>query len=257
MLATTALATGAGEKGTLSLCVGTAAQLLFCLEEIDPDILGKLYLFSHCLPDKYFCLGTVPTGGSSVQWFASLVGDKAMKRLPAKINGLHDIPLNRNTLFYPFLMGTGTPSFDYQARAALFGLEMNTDQKDIALSIMEGVALALKSSLKKVPSLEKDVKRIIMSGGGTRLTLWPQIMGNVFNIPVQVSENVDTAATGAYLLGAKAIHFIDNYDDTINTTTPEAKCIPDPKFVSHYSKLYELYATFTDAVEKYSHWSER
>ncbi|MEM4676140.1 MAG: FGGY family carbohydrate kinase, partial [Nitrososphaerota archaeon] len=43
-LATTALATGAGIRGNLSICVGTAGQVLVCTDKVDEEVVGKLYI---------------------------------------------------------------------------------------------------------------------------------------------------------------------------------------------------------------------
>lgn len=256
-LATTALATGAGAQGNLSLCVGTAGQLLVCAEEVEKEVLGKLYVFLHCVQDKYFYLGTVPTGGASLEWFLSLFVPDGNQSLWEKVGEIEDIPLRRALLFYPFLLGTGTPYFDYRAKAAFLGLQMNHKIEDIVVAILEGVAFALRESLEKVPTVSERVKRIILSGGLARYPLFPRITSYIFYRPVVPSKYVDTASVGAFLLAAKALGILQDYrTESLITAEMEIKPLEDI-YTQYYAKLYSLYRSFLSTMLSFASESHR
>ena len=249
-LATTALATGTGQEGSVSLCIGTAAQLLISLNSVDKNLLGSLYLFSHCLPNTFFYLGTVPTGGSSVQWFHSLLSDESKEAFYDELNSLTEISMKRNILFYPYLMGTGTPYFDYRSNGAFLGLQINHNRVDIVLSIMEGITFSLKDSLQSISGYE--FKKLVFSGGATRFSLWPQIVSSILNLPVYVARYVDSAVIGAFLLGAKRLGFISDYGIIINRLLNENPIYPGTNYVQEYEKKYKIYKHFLPTVRDYS-----
>lgn len=244
-LATTALATGAGEEESISLCVGTAGQLLFCLNNIDESVVGKLYLFLHCLGEKYFCLGTVPAGGASLDWLLSLFGISSLEELWQKVGMLERISLQRAILFYPFLLGTGTPHFNYQAEAGFLGLQMNHKAEDIILAILEGIIFALKDSLKEAPAVAGRIRRVVLSGGLARLPIFPRIVSNIFGCPVFLSKYPDTASVGAFLLSTRTSgkDYKGVFESGLNMAS-----LPEDAYVRYYQRLYDLYRSFLDVI---------
>lgn len=254
-LATTALATVAGAKENLSLCVGTAGQLLLCAEGIEEEVLGRLYVFLHCIKDKYFYLGTVPTGGASLSWFSSLFIDKDQE-LWERVGKLVDIPLQRTILFYPFLLGTGTPHFDYRAKAAFLGLQMHHKVEDVVIAVLEGVAFALRESLEKVPVIAERVQKVVLSGGLARFPLFSRIVCGVFNRPVTLLRYADTASMGAFLLAAKAVGILNHYEGNL-LKLEENTLFPERLYVQYYDRMYALYQSFLDVVLSFAAKSHR
>ncbi|NLJ49509.1 MAG: xylulokinase [Candidatus Atribacteria bacterium] len=249
-LATTALATGTVQKESLSLCIGTAAQMLMSLDSIEEKLLGRLYLFSHCIPQCYFCLGTVPTGGSSIQWFQNLFESENKELIYNELNTIYDEITGRNILFFPYLMGTGTPYFDYQANAAFLGLQMNHERNDLIYSIIEGIIFALKDSLISISN--SNIKKIFLSGGATRFSIWPKLVSNIFDRPVFAFKNADTATIGAFLLGAKPLGIVKELDTFINSLTPEDPFLPQIKYTQIYEKKFKKYRHFSNFIREYS-----
>lgn len=249
-LATTALATGTGQKESISLCIGTAAQMLMSFDSIEEKLLGHLYFFSHCLPQSYFCLGTVPTGGSSIQWFQDLFELKNIEFIFNELNITFDDAIERNTLFFPYLMGTGTPHFDYRANGAFLGLRINHKRCDLIYSIVEGIIFALKDSLTSI--LKPNLGKIFLSGGATRFSMWPKLVSNIFNLPVYTYQNADSATIGAFLLGARRLGLIEDYDSIINGFIPEEPVHPQKKFVQKLEKKFKKYRHFSLLIREYS-----
>lgn len=249
-LATTALATGTGQKESLSLCIGTAAQMLMSLDSIEEKLLGRLYLFSHCIPRSYFCLGTVPTGGSSMQWFQNLFESENKELIYNELNTIYDEITESNILFFPYLMGTGTPYFDYQANGAFLGLQIHHERKDLIYSIIEGIIFALKDSFTSIS--KPNIKKIFLSGGATRFSIWPKLVSNIFDRPVFAFQNADTATIGAFLLGSKPIGIIKDYDSILNGFIPAEPVLPYQRYTQMYEKKFKKYRHFSSYIRNYS-----
>jgi xylulokinase len=69
----------------------------------------------------------------------------------------------------------------------------------LARASLEATSLTLKVGFSKMDL--KDLDQIVVSGGGSRNSLWPQIIADVFGVPVAKPQNADEAATrgAAYL----------------------------------------------------------
>jgi len=249
-LATTALANGTDQIESLSLCIGTAAQMLMSFESIEEKLLGRLYFFSHCIPQSYFCLGTVPTGGSSIQWFKNLFELEDKEFILKELNTIEDENTERNILFFPYLMGTGTPHFDYRAHGAFLGLQINHKRKDLIYSIIEGIIFALKDSFASIS--KPQIRKIFLSGGATRFPIWPKLVSAIFNLPVFVFQNADSSTIGAFLLGAKRLGIIKDFDTIINGLIPEDPFLPQIKYTQIYEKKFKKYRHFSNFIREYS-----
>ena len=69
----------------------------------------------------------------------------------------------------------------------------------LARASLEATGLTLKVGFSEMGL--KDLDQIVVSGGGSRNALWPQIIADVFGVPVAKPQNADEAATrgAAYL----------------------------------------------------------
>jgi sugar (pentulose or hexulose) kinase len=69
----------------------------------------------------------------------------------------------------------------------------------LARASLEATSLTLRVGFAEMGLKELDL--IVVSGGGSRNTLWPQIIADVFGVPVAKPQNADEAATrgAAYL----------------------------------------------------------
>ena len=68
-----------------------------------------------------------------------------------------------------------------------------------ARASLEATSLTLRVGFAEMGL--KSLDQIVVSGGGSRNTLWPQIIADVFGVPVAKPQNADEAATrgAAYL----------------------------------------------------------
>jgi xylulokinase len=98
------------------------------------------------------------------------------------------------------------------------------------------------------------VKKYIVVGGGSRSSLWCQIIADVTGKPVQQANTTEAAALGAGILAAYAIGL---YSD-IPSAAQAMSCLlpdsfqPNPERYEFYSNIYrDVYSHLFPALQPY------
>jgi xylulokinase len=127
----------------------------------------------------------------------------------------------------------------------------------LARASLEATSLTLRVGFSEMGL--KSLDQIVVSGGGSRNTLWPQIIADVFGVPVAKPQNADEAATrgAAYLallmarreagdeieLGDLLAQHVE-LTDRVEPNAEHAKLYKKllPKFTKSLGRLTPLYA---------------
>jgi sugar (pentulose or hexulose) kinase len=84
-----------------------------------------------------------------------------------------------------------------EVRGAIVGFSETHTRLHIYRAIIEGIAFALKEALIGIEKKQHHkVKRIRVSGGGSRSDLICQITADIFNLPVERAQTYETASLG-------------------------------------------------------------
>ena len=72
-------------------------------------------------------------------------------------------------------------------------------------AVLEGVAYGLRDSLELVRGMGVDISEVRASGGGARSLLWRQILADVFDSEIVLTNVTEGAAFGAALLAGVGV----------------------------------------------------
>ncbi len=140
--------------------------------------------------------------GGALTWFGKTFGlegfvalDREAAATPPGAGGL---------LFLPALSGAMAPEWLAAARGTFFGMSPAHGRGDLARSVLEGTAFAMRDVLDRVGELGASVSALRIVGGGARSALWCQIRADVTGLPAEVPRRVDTSPIGAALLAGAA-----------------------------------------------------
>lgn len=191
---------GAGglEPASLSISLGTSATVEAAVDELrlPSDALGRLTV--HPTADGgLFALGSLLTGGLALNWIRSLAGGEALVGIPSEPQS------GEGVVFLPYLSGTGSPDFVSEARGTLFGLTPASSGTDLTRALMEAVAFDIADLVDMLGA--HAYARVRVSGGGSRLAAWPQVLADVLGLPVSTLDVPDLSAIGAAVLGWRAV----------------------------------------------------
>lgn len=193
-----AAAHGAGARANATGVLSCGAAWVLYIVSAGPitDPNERLCTCCHTGPGE--CALVLPfTGGSAYDWLNRMVSDDGEDARP------NADPLT----FIPHLYGGLSPDWHGESRGSLIGLTLAHTAGDVRLALMRGLAFeARRNTEAAAPLLTKEgsgeVERIRMVGGAGKSKVWPKIIANVLNLPVDVPDCVESACYGAAKLAA-------------------------------------------------------
>jgi gluconokinase len=201
------LGTGLERPGQTVITVGTsgAVRQLAGRPWIDPDERTWSYLAER---DLWLIGGAVNNGGLALDWvratlYSELDGAAGFQRLA---EDAASIPAGAAGVFFlPYLAGERSPSWTPDDPAMVCGLRLGHGRGHLARAAMEGVAHCLADVRDALPAAAPDAGPAFLTGGITRTPLWAQIVADVIGEPLVAIEAADASATGAALVGMRAL----------------------------------------------------
>ena len=245
-----AVGVGAVEPGIIGLTVGTSGVVFATTPSalIEPE--GRLHAFCHAVPGMWHFMGVMLSAAGSLQWFRDTLAPnlsfdelvKEAEAIPAGSEGLQ---------FLPYLSGERTPHPDPLARGAFIGLTLRHSRAHMTRSVLEGVAFGLKDSFTLIQNTGLgSITQVRASGGGTKGTLWRQILASILEAELVTVNTTEGAAYGAALLaGVGAGAWTDVPSACKASVKITGSTLPDPAQVQVYQKTYLLYQGLYPALK--------
>jgi xylulokinase len=256
----TANAIGSGLHQDYSVCsMGTA-------ECITPILKNKLHddFIADCgIPaeplwgkGKFCALAYNSTSGLLVQWFLGLFADGGELQY-ARFDS--NVPPNPTKItVQPYLMGSGTPYMDNEARLALAGIDYGTTKDDLYRAILEGLCLDQKLNMAVLRDEQVFVKHLIAVGGGSKSRAWLEIKADILQIPVSTLTVKEAGALGSAVLCAAALGAYNSVEEAAGAMSHIKETIePNNKNRTFYEEKFEVYRKLHEHVKEESAFSIR
>jgi xylulokinase len=160
-------------------------------------------------------------------------------------------PGSEGLQFLPYLSGERTPHPDPLARGAFIGLTLRHGRGHMTRALLEGVSYGLKDCfiLIQQAGLE-DIRQVRVSGGGSKSTIWRQILASVLETELVTVNATEGAAYGAALLaGISAGIWPDIVAACKQVIQVASITAPDEKQAGVYRKMYPLYRQLYPALK--------
>ena len=208
--ATANVGSGCVSSTRVALTVGTTTAMRAVVDHSIIHIPSGLWCYrvdgKRSLPG-----GALSEGGSIFAWMKDVLqlGDpagieKALAPMEPDAHGLTVLP---------FLAGERSPGLAGHARGTVHGLSQATTSLDILRAGLESVAYRIALVFELLRPLLPAEPRIVASGGALLSSpTWLNIMTDVFNRPVAVSEVQEASGRGAALLALEALGVIPDLE---------------------------------------------
>ncbi len=253
--AANAVGVGAVEPGVVALSLGTSGVVFAATDRPIRDPVGQVHAFCHAVPERWHLMTVMLSAAGSLRWyrdtlapglgFDELVAEAAA--IPAGAEGL---------LFLPYLTGERSPHPDPLARGAFVGLTVTHDRRHLTRAVLEGVAFGLRDGLDQMISIGIPVpSQIRASGGGTRSSLWRQILADVLDADVATVRTTEGAAFGAGLLAAVGAGWFESIDGAVAGFVEATLAASPGRDASAYAEAHDLYRGLYPALAPTFHRS--
>jgi xylulokinase len=234
--AASAIGIGAINDGDGFISLGTSAQYFVTTKNFRPRPAQMIQALGHGLPDLWYQVAALLNGASPLTWLNEVMQGGTIQTLLQRTQRRYRGP--GRILFLPYLSGERTPHNDPSARAAFHGLHAGTTQEELALAVLEGVALSLADCQDVLEQSGTRVAELLVVGGGTRSAFWMQLLANALNRRITIPKGSDVgAAFGAARLARLAV-----------TGEAIAEVCSKPKALLHLAPEQKLSKAYADRL---------
>ena len=231
------LASGGVKKGDMTLKLATAGRICLVTDKAYPD--KNIINYSHLNKGLYYPGSGTKSCASSLRWFRDTFGgsykelDELAEKVPLGSDGL---------IFTPYLMGELTPFANPDIRGTFFGISAIHTKNHFVRALLEGVAYSLFDCYLYLKNHGLDLpNKAFVLGGGSKSTLWRQIVSDVLGIELFVTKNNDSSFGGS-LCAATASGKFSSLSDAIYKTQEIIGNVK-PNMENH-KKYLEIFAKY-------------
>lgn len=255
-MACSQLGTGSFQKGVLAITLSTSGQICMHISGKKKKGYGKLTFHPGIVKNRGYAMGSVFSGGLALNWgYQMLSGCQYMTKDDLdKMNELAKEteeypPGSDGVMFLPFLTGSGSPYFYPSDRAAFLGMSTNVNQQVLFKSVMEGISFHIRESVDVFREMGEQIKTVYLSGGGTRIRAWIQILTEILGMEVHILEESDASTLGAALIAAaEGEKEKELYELAAGAVGIAETVKPKPEHTAKYEQLYSVYKEYCKAV---------
>ena len=240
-----AFSAGVRSPGELMIMYGSSMFFVQVAGDVSPHRL--LWHTEGVEPGKRTLAAGMSTAGTLTEWLRQLVGNPSWSEILAEAESC---PAgSRGLLVLPYFSGERTPIYDSLARGVVAGLTLTHGRGELLRAVYEGIACGVRQVLATFVEA-MPISRVVAVGGGTRASLWTEIVSDVGRIEQHLPAETIGASYGDALLAAIGAGLVPPETDW---SKPAAVVEPDAKDEATYRELIELYDQLYPATAVISH----
>lgn len=251
------LGVNAIEPGVIAMTIGTSGAIRTVTDKPITDPKGRF--FCYALTDEHWVVGgPVNNGGIILGWLKDELGrEETAEALRSEQNPYDRItekvatiqPGAEGLLFYPYLTGERAPIWNANAKGSFYGLGLHHTKEHMMRAVLEGINLNLYMVYQTLEKIIGSPDKIHASGGFAQSDIWRQMMADVFNTEIHVSQTIESSALGAVILGRYALGEIDSLEEGAQVIATSDISKPHPEHAQIYQELAPLYNRISQLFE--------
>ncbi len=199
------LGAGGAHPGDAVLTIGTSGVACIVDHAFHPGPEKAILTSAHVVPDTFLSMGVVMSATASLDWVAAMTGQGAATLNSLAEGFVAEARLDAAPVFLPCLTGIRTPLNRPDALGRIDGLHPGVTAAMLGYATLEGVAFQIADCVAAQRAAGVAATRFTVVGGGTRSTLWVQLVASALGQPVALLDRSDLAGPmGAARLAAVA-----------------------------------------------------
>ena len=246
--ASEALSAGLSLSGDLMVMYGSS---MFFIQKTDKLVATeRLWGAVFLEQGTYAVAAGMSTSGSLTRWFRDhLAPEELAAEATGGLNAFEALarlasssPPGANRLVtLPYFSGERTPINDPDARGLIIGLTLSHTRADLYRSLLEGVGFGIRHNIDAMGEEGVPPQRILAVGGGTKNSLWLQIVSDIANIEQRVPDQQYGACYGDAFMAGVGIDFFDDTADCVQWVDYRHIVRPRSDVGKAYDAQYEIY----------------
>lgn len=247
--ATGAVGVGVVKEGLLSVALGTSGVVFSSSSKYFAEKKAKLHSFCHA-NGEYHQMGVMLSAAGALKWWIEGVNkSKDYDTLVEK--EARDSKQDEDLLFLPYLVGERTPHNDPDVRGAFVGLNIQQERGDMTRSVIEGITFGLKDSLELIKEIGVLAKKVRVSGGGAKSKFWKQVVADIFQLEVEVTNSEEGPAFGAAILASVGDGIFESVNEACETLIKINEIVyPNIGNAEFYRRKYEKFKKLYPLLKK-------
>jgi autoinducer-2 kinase len=252
---------GAIDPGRFAVVGGTFWQQTMIVDQPVIDPHRRLRTLCHTEPGRWMIEGIGFYSGLTMRWFRDAFYNSEERSRPDAYALLEQEaatqPAGSNGLFGIFSNLMAADRWVH-ASPAFIGFDVATPARSgraaCVRAIEEAAAYVSLGHLRIAEEVANVVvEEVVFTGGGSKGTLWPQILADVLGIPVTIPTVKESTALGAAMYAAVGAGIFSDVREAVKGATFERTVEPDATAHSVYADLYQcwgdLYARLLPLAE--------
>ena len=240
-----ALGSGVGSVGQASIVAGTWSINQIIAEV--PLVDDRIFLWSDFGPGLCMANESSATSAANLEWFVKEFIAPGMDHdddvssfdvcndMVAKVSLDGALPI-----FHPYLYGTGKNS---AARAGFYGIGGWHGRAQLLHALYEGVVFGHRAHVETLRAAGCAFESVVLSGGGSRSPVWPQMFADILNMPIAISACQETGALGAAIAAGIGGGVFSSYADGVaKMTSLDRRYAPDKARQAVYDQRFNLFS---------------
>lgn len=195
----------------VALTIGTSSAVRVVLHDVPDSIPQGLWCYR--IDSEHVLLGgALSEGGSVYAWMRDTLQlneiadmEEALAAIAPDSHGLTILPLFR---------GERSPGYQAKMRGSIVGIGVSTQPIHLMRAALEGVSYRIGQLVDLLEEELGEDASIIASGGAVQTSeVWDQILADVINRPLTVSQVAEASSRGVALATLQALGVIELWED--------------------------------------------
>lgn len=240
------LGIGAILPGEVAVSVGTSGAIRQLTSHIQVSENQETFCYSFT-KDTAIIGGPTNNGGIALQWLKDLFHDQGSFEEFLK-EGEQVEPGSEGLIFLPYINGERAPIWNQRAKGNFYGIAITHKKEHFVRAVLEGITFNLYQIGKALEKIAGEPKKLYVNGGLSRSTCWLQMMADVFEAEIYISENHHSAAWGAAWTALVATGKASSFEEIKRNIPMGEAIIPNPENSKRYKQVYENYDKTAKAI---------
>jgi len=243
-----AIGCGCTNEGSLVMSMGTSGTLFGYSEKPVCDKKDRLAAFLSSSGGYLPLLCTMN---------CTVASEEVRKLFEMEVKDLDEIassakPGCDGMIMLPYFNGERTPNYP-NGKALIAGIDSsNFNKANIARSALESAVYSMKVGLEAFEEQGFHPNKLILIGGGSNSSVWPQIVSNIMELEVIIPIIKESAAFGGAIQALSLLEHrsIDETALKYVKNNNQRHFKPEQETIKDYRKAYQIYKRYDNALSE-------